>query len=136
MWTCSRCNRVFQKQNQSHICVIKDVGELFLDKPDHLVLAWDKLNALVMEWQPNVYSAATKSIVYTSKKAWLIIKPMKAQLDVKFYTDQYIEHPRIARHSAFGKKHAHHIRIKNEHQVDEEVLELLKIGFDFSIMDP
>ena len=115
------------------MCVIKDVGELFEGKSDDLVLAWDLLTELVMEWQPNVYSASTKSIVYTSKKAWLIIRPMKTKLDVKFYNDEVIEHERIAKTTYYGKKYAHHIRLDNEHQVDEELLELLRIGYDYSI---
>jgi len=133
MWTCTKCNRVFKSKNQYHICVIKDVGELFIGKPDEMVLAWDSLTQMVMEWQPNVYSASTKSIVYTSKKAWLIIKPMKSMLDIKFYYDDKIESNMIARHAKFGNKIAHHIRIKEESEVTQELLELLKQGYDYSL---
>lgn len=133
MWQCDKCNRIFEKSNQSHICVVKDVGELFLDKPDEMVLAWDTLTQKVMEWQPNVYSASTKSIVYTSKKAWLIIKPMKNELDVKFYHDQKIVSYRIRKHQAYPNKYAHHIRIQYEHQVDQELMELLRKGYKYSL---
>ncbi|HAA14806.1 MAG TPA: hypothetical protein DCE41_25200 [Cytophagales bacterium] len=133
MWTCEKCNRVFQTTNQSHICVVKDVGELFVGKPDSLVLAWDALTQRVMEWQPNVYSASTKSIVYTSKKAWLIIKPMKAQLDVKFYHEEKLVSDRIKRHQNYRNKWAHHLRIHDELQVDREVLSLLRQAYDYSV---
>ena len=133
MWQCDQCGRLFKTTNQSHICVVKDVGELFVDRPDELVLAWDALTQQVMEWQPHVYSASTKSIVYTSKKAWLIVKPMKYELDVKFYHDQKIESDRIKKHTDYGNKFAHHLRVKNEYQVDRELIDLLKEGYDYSV---
>lgn len=133
MWQCPKCQRLFQKDRQSHICVIKDVGELFVDKPDEIVLAWDALTQLVMAWQPNVYAASTKSIVYTSQKAWLIIKPMKVQLDIKFYCDERIEDPLIKRHSAYGQKVAHHIRIGTPEEVTLDLLALIKQGYDYSL---
>lgn len=133
MWQCTKCKRIFEKTNQSHICVVKDVGELFIDKPDEMVLAWDAITQQVMTWQPNVYSASTKSIVYTSKKAWLIIKPMKYELDVKFYHHDKLISERIKKHQKYPNKYAHHLRIANEYQVDQEFIELLKKGYKFSL---
>lgn len=133
MWQCEKCNRIFEKNNQSHICVVKDVGELFSDKQDEMVLAWDTLTQKVMTWRPNVYSASTKSIVYTSKKAWLIIKPMKSDLDVKFYHDQKIISGRIRKYQQYPNKFAHHIRVQNECQVDHELIDLLRKGYEYSL---
>jgi len=133
MWQCEKCGRVFQTTNQHHICVKKDVGELFIDRPDSLVLAWDTLTQRVMEWQPNVYAATTKSVVYTSKKAWLIVKPMKKELDVKFYCNAKLVSPRIKKHTDYGNKVAHHIRIKEEEEVDQEVIDLLRKGYEYSV---
>ncbi len=133
MWQCPKCDRVFQTTNQQHICVKKDVGELFIDKPDDMVLAWDTLTQIVMSWQPNTYSATTKSIVYTSKKAWLIIKPMKSELDVKFYHQDKLTSDRFKKQVSYPNKVAHHIRISHEDQVDQEVIELLKQGFENSV---
>lgn len=115
------------------MCVVKDVGELFEGRPDALVLAWDALTQTVMDWQPNVYSASTKSIVYTSKKAWLIIKPMKAELDVKFYHEDRLESPRVKRYQNYRNKWAHHLRIADEMHIDREVITLLRQGFDYSV---
>ncbi len=133
MWQCELCDRIFAKDNQSHICVKKDVGELFEGRPDDLVLAWDTLTERVMQWQPNVYSASTKSIVYTSNKAWLIVRPMKSQLDVKFYHEDKIDSHRIKRHTQYRSKFAYHLRVQNEDQVDDELLELLRLGYNYSM---
>ncbi|GAB5527316.1 MAG: hypothetical protein Roseis2KO_51880 [Roseivirga sp.] len=115
------------------MCVKKDIGELFLDKPDDLVLAFDTLCQRVMAWQPNTVGASVHSIVFTSKKAWLIVKPMKKDLDVKFYCDQPVDSVLIRRSSKMGKKHAHHVRLHNEFQITKELLDLLRIGYDFSL---
>ncbi len=67
------------------------MGELFLGKPDELVLALDKLLVLTADWQPNEVGVAKNAIVSTSKKAWLIVKPMSKKLDIKFYHTYEIE---------------------------------------------
>jgi hypothetical protein len=109
------------------------MGELFIGKPDELVLAFDKLLHLVAHWELNEVATATKSIVFTTQKAWLIVKPMKSVLDIKFYLDKELTSPRLFKSSRWGKKFAHHIRISHEDEIDEEVVKLIKLGFDFSL---
>ena len=69
----------------------KDIGELFVGKPDELVLAFAEITQEVEQWEPCTYGSSIHSIVFTSHKAWLIIKPMKTELDVKFYTDTALD---------------------------------------------
>jgi hypothetical protein len=133
MWNCPNCNRVFKTTNQSHTCTDKDVGELFLDRPDELVLAYADLIDVISKWQPFSQGTAKHTIVVTSKKAWLIIRPMKKELDLKFYYGEPISSPRIKKISPFGKKFGHHIRIQQSEQLDAVVFDLLKKGFQFSL---
>lgn len=133
MWTCPNCNRRFKNNKQSHMCSTKEIGELFENKPDDLVLAYDQLVQIVSQWEPFSAGAAVHSIVITSNQAWLIVKPMKKMLDIKFYHDSPIESERIKRITNYGKKYAHHIRIQHEDELDEEVFELLRMGFDYSL---
>ncbi|MEO0470677.1 MAG: DUF5655 domain-containing protein [Bacteroidota bacterium] len=115
------------------MCVLREVGELFLDKPDEMVLAYDDVLQIISKWQPNTWGASVSSIVFTSKKAWLIIKPMKKWLDIKFYHDEEIRSDFIAKVSRFGKKHAYHIRVSRPEELNEEIFELLKMGFAYSL---
>lgn len=133
MWTCPECNRIFKTTNQSHVCVNIDIGELFLDKPDELVLAYNTLCQMVMLWRPNSVGATTKAIVFTSKRAWLIVRPMKQELDLKFYYAEPIPSDLIKRRGMMGKKHAHHLRVKHENEINGELLQLLKMGHEFSL---
>lgn len=133
MWNCPNCNRNFKVNNQSHICTTKDIGELFVDKPDELVLAFDDNFTVIEKWTPNTYGASVHTIVFTSKKAWLIIRPMKKDLDVKFYAEKAIDDERIFKVQDYNGKFAHHIRIKRPEELDSAFFRLLKIGFEYSL---
>ncbi len=133
MWTCERCQRNFKSTNQSHTCTTIDIGELFVGKPDDLVLAFDDILMGVAHWEPNSIGAARHSIVFTNHKAWLIVKPMKTELDVKFYHDTPIESDRFKRIKEYNNKYAHHIRIKHPNEINEAFFELLKLGYDYAL---
>jgi addiction module HigA family antidote len=62
MWTCPRCERRFKSPNQSHTCSDTTIGELFLDRSDELVLAFDRILQAVMQWQPNSVGAARHAV--------------------------------------------------------------------------
>jgi hypothetical protein len=132
-WVCPKCKRRFKSANQSHSCTNKDIGELFLGKPDELVLAFDVLLQTTASWAPNSFGAATHSIVFTNSKAWLIIKPMKTVLDIKFYYDEEIPSDRFHKIGNYFGKFAHHIRVSDAEQLDKEFFELIRIGYDYAI---
>ena len=133
MWQCPRCERLFKTTNQSHSCVQQDMGLLFEGKPDQLVIAFDALMTAVLNWEPNHVGSSKNAIVFTNKKAWLIVKPMTKELDVKFYYAEPIEAPEIKKVTEWGGKHAHHIRIRSEEEISMEVLQLLRKGFNFAM---
>ena len=133
MWQCPRCKRQFQKNNQSHMCTLKDIGELFEGKSDEMVLAYDDIVQVISRWEPCSIGASVNTIIATSKKAWLIIRPMKKELDVKFYHDEEISSKKIKKQSLWGKKYAYHIRISRPEELDEEVFRLLKLGYEYSL---
>ncbi|MFT6334712.1 MAG: hypothetical protein ACI86M_001625 [Saprospiraceae bacterium] len=58
---------------------------------------------------------------------------MSKKLDLKFYHSEYIQSPYIKKFSLWGKKWAHRILINDADQIDEDLLRLLKIGFDFAM---
>ncbi|MEM6318159.1 MAG: DUF5655 domain-containing protein [Bacteroidota bacterium] len=135
MWQCSVCNRLFKTTNQSHVCTTKTLDDLFEGKPDNLILAFDKILVTVMDWEPNSVGASKNAVVFTNRKAWLIVKPMSKELDVKFYNDEVIQSPVLKKTSPWGKnKFGHHIRIREAYEINEEVVRLLRIGFDYALI--
>lgn len=133
MWTCPKCHRRFKSTNQSHMCTTKDVGEIFMKSTDELVLAFDRIMTEVLQWEPCYMGASTKSVVFTNAKAWLIIKPMKKELDVKFYHSDKIESDLVKKHTDYRNKFAHHIRVASEEEITQKHFELLRMGYDFAM---
>ncbi len=133
MWKCPKCNRNFKSANQWHSCSTKEIGELFIDCSDEQVLIFDKVLQFAEGLPFNSVGAAKHSVVFTSQKAWLIFKPMKTEVDLKFYCKEVIPSSRIKKVTNYSNKFAHHIRIKAEEEVDTEILELLKMGYDYSL---
>ena len=115
------------------MCTTRDVGELFLDKSDELVLAFDAIMTTVMGWEPNYMGASIHSVVFTNRKAWLIVKPMKKELDIKFYYPERIDSDQIHRYVAYPNKIAHHLRVKEAYEIDQAVISLLRKGYDYAL---
>lgn len=135
MWTCQKCNRKFKVNNQSHMCTSTTIDDLFLNKPQEVILAFDDIITIITEWQPNYIGTSTKSIVCTNKKAWLIIKPMSKALDLKFYLDQELNSNVFHKVHFMMNKFAHHIRISSSEEITAEMIDYLKIGYDFANKD-
>jgi len=130
MWTCPKCDRNFKGTNQSHMCTSKTIDDIFEGKPIDLALAFDELLINVIDWEPCSVGNSVKAIIFAKEKAWLIVKPMSKQLDIKFYLTETLQHPLVVKNSTFGNKTAHHIRIKSAEEVTPELIALLRIGYD------
>lgn len=132
MWTCPKCNRNFKGQNQSHMCTTAPIDDLFLKKPESLLLAFDKILIGVIDWDPCTVGRSVNTVVFTKEKAWLIVRPMSKLLDVKFYYPEIIQSPLVFKTELWKDRYAHHLRISSEQEVTTDFLQLLRRGFDAS----
>ena len=99
-WTCPKCERRLKNANQWHSCVKQDIDSLFENKGGELIYVFDKLLLAVAEW-PGVDISATKNcIVFVTSQTFLVVRPMKKLLNIKFYSDTLIESPLIFKTSA------------------------------------
>jgi hypothetical protein len=114
------------------MCSDITIDDIFAGKPGDLLLAFDDLLIAVMDWQPTDVSAATKAIVFTNKRAWLIVRPMSKLLDIAFYTDGLLVAPSLHKSApSMRSKYRHQIRISGPGEISTEVVELLRIGYNF-----
>ncbi len=134
MWTCQICERKFAKNNQSHFCVTTTIDDLFKDKPDNLLVAFDRILVDVFEFGEMSIGASKNTVIFTNKKAFLIIRPMSKLLDLKFYFNETLKSAKLHTTGAHGKYFYHHIRIQDEEDVDHEVISLLKKGYNYGLM--
>ena len=132
-WFCPKCNRKFGKPNQSHYCGDYDMDALFEKKPDELILIFDKLLATLMDWPEMSVGASVNTIIFTSKSTFLVVRPMSKLMDVKFYTDQSIEHPLIHKGGEYRGKYYYHVRIGNVEEMTEEFFTLIQEGYRYSM---
>jgi hypothetical protein len=84
---------------------------LFRDRPPELVLVFDKILAEVADWEGVLVGTTPNCIVFTRRLTFLVIRPMKKELDIKFYSK--VPHPErpVLKSVASGNKFENHIRI-------------------------
>jgi hypothetical protein len=134
MWTCPECSRSFRRNKQQHICVQKDPYDLVEGKPDNVLLAFDTLLTRLLEWEGCGVDASKNTVLFNvNLRVWLVVRPMKDKLDLGFYYDEELQSPLLHRIDSLGKQRfMHHVRIEDEVELTAELMDFLKIGFDFA----
>jgi hypothetical protein len=84
-WTCPKCEREFPKPEQRHYCARVSLDSLFTGKPPELLLIFDKILAEVADWDGVLVGTTPNCIVFTHRLTFLVIRPMKKWLEVKYY---------------------------------------------------
>jgi len=112
------------------MCAQVDIDDLFAGKPDDLLLAFDKLLISVIDWEPCSVGATKKAIVFAKEKAWLVIRPMSKLLDITLISREKQSSSLIKKVDMYGKNYRHQIRIASDNEISEQLLNLLKSGYD------
>ena len=111
MWTCPKCERDLKNLNQWHNCVKVSIDSLFEGKSEELVLVFDKLLSEIIDWENVAVSTTQNCIVFVHNQTFLIIRPMKSQLDLKFYSSKEQEGFPIIKSIFYSGKFENHIRV-------------------------
>jgi len=129
-WTCPRCERSFQKENQWHYCYKNDLSTLFKGKNPELEFVFDKLLLAVSEWGHMDISPTKNCVVFVSSQTFLVVKPMKKVLNLKFYLEQPIEDPILFKVTKYGKRFEHHVRVSTLEEIDPHLISLIRESFE------
>ncbi len=133
-WVCPDCERTLKSKNQHHYCYQNTIDNLFEGKDPELILVFDTILAEVIEWGDNILVSATKNcIVFVSSQTFLVIRPMKTQLNVKFYREEISKDPLIFKVLKYGRYYAHNIRVKKLEDVDVHLLSYLNTSYKLFI---
>ena len=136
MWTCPKCQRPFRRPDQWHICSEKTIDEIFEGKPDNVVLAFDDVLVATADWEPNLITPARRAIMFTNKKAWMVVRPMTKVLELSFFTKEIMHSPllhRSAPDNMGGKKYRHSIRLGGPGELTQEMVDLIRRGYDWGM---
>lgn len=129
-WTCPKCDRTLSRPNAWHQCVRKPVETLFEKKDPVVLILYQQVHKELSKWSGVKWSATQNCIVYISETTFLIIKPMKTCLELKFSLSEIMEAFPVYKAQQWGKRAWHLVRLYEEGDVDEAVWGLLKKSYE------
>ena len=83
----------------------------------------------IKKWKGVKASATQNCIVYVAETTFLVARPMKSALDLKFYLTQPTDEFPVYKVDAWAGRFVHGIRLFEISDVDEVVLKLLKQSY-------
>lgn len=130
MWTCPKCDRIFERQGQMHSCQKVPIEQHFSNKN----MAKDLFDALLKETKTNVGPCKIISLpccihlfgIYD----FLAILPKKDSLEVRFSLDRIIDSARITQSVPLSKSsYKNCLMITSKDQIDSELLSWLNESY-------
>ncbi len=132
MWTCPNCERELRNLNQWHNCVKVNIGDLFVNKAEGLEFVFDRLLSEIIDWENVLVSATKNCIVFVHHKTFLIVRPMKTQLDLKFYSEQEQNELPIIKSVVWHSKYENHVRLASLDELTADVYAFIKRSYHLS----
>ncbi len=129
MWTCPKCERELKNPKQWHNCVKVSIDSLFEGKADELVFVFDKLLSEIVDWKNVAVSATQNCIVFVHNQTFLIIRPMKKELDLKFYSAIQQEEEPVIKSVSYSGRFENHIRVSKLEDLTQTVYAYLKQSY-------
>jgi hypothetical protein len=111
---CPNCQRVLRRVNAFHNCKRVEIDELFVNKPDVVLLAFDTLSVIISTWDDVEMSATKNCIVFVRDKTFVVAKPMSRFLEIKFYSNDWIEDEGLHKCRLWSNKYECIIRVQSE----------------------
>ncbi|ASU36348.1 DUF5655 domain-containing protein [Mucilaginibacter xinganensis] len=126
---CPKCDRELLNEQQTHYCARISLDDLFKNKPDELLLLFDKLLAEVTDW-PDVLAGTTPNcITFVHRQTFFVIRPMQKQLDLKFYSDKKLVDPPVIKSIATAGRFQNHIRLSNINELRPQIFSWIRNSY-------
>jgi hypothetical protein len=109
-----------------HWCVKVSVDDLLAGQPADIVLVCEKLLAEIYDWEGVTISCSKNYIVFVHKQTFFLIRPMKNQLALKFYSENKIEDTIVSKSTLIAKRYENHINIISLDDLTPKVLTLIR----------
>ncbi|MXV51513.1 hypothetical protein GS399_11075 [Pedobacter sp. HMF7647] len=129
-WTFPKCERELAKPNQWHYCAKISVASLFDGVPMELELAFDQVLAEVASWEDVAVSTTPNCIVFGHRKTFLVIRPTKKFLEVKFYTKEPLHEGTVAKTNLRAGKLEHQVRLLRAGDVNSQLFSYFRKSYE------
>lgn len=130
MWTCPKCEREIVHANKWHYCEKVSLDSLFDGKKEELSLVFDRILSHVITWE-NVGVSATKNcIVFVHHQTFLVIKPMKTVLNLKFYSAGEKTGFPVLKSTPVSGKFENIIRISEVDELSADIIKHIKDSYE------
>jgi len=128
-WVCPKCERELKNETQTHYCAKVNLDSLFERKSAELILTFDKLLLLVADWDDVAISTTPNCVVFVHRQTFLVIKPMKTALDIKFYSA--IPPTAVILHKSFiySGRYANHFRISKLEDLTPVIIRYIRESY-------
>ncbi|MDN3582423.1 DUF5655 domain-containing protein [Mucilaginibacter flavus] len=129
-WICPKCERELKNEKQTHYCAKVNLDSLFEGKSAELVLAFDKLLLEVADWDDVAISTTPNCVVFVHNQTFLVVKPMKAALDVKFYSMLPLTDLNPYKSLFYSGRYANHFRISKVEELTPLIFRCVKESYE------
>ncbi len=126
METCPKCGRPIKHPKAWHYCAEVSIDALLEGKAPELTLVFDKVLAEVALWEGVEVSASKNCVVFVHRQTFLLVRPMKKELDLKFFLREKQPGPLISKIKDERSKWAHHIRLSKLEDLQPEVFRMIR----------
>lgn len=127
-WTCPNCNRVFAKQNQSHLTCepAVTIEEYFARARPFERPIYDAVIARIGDLEGLIIDPLNIGILLKNGAMFAELRPKTKWTALGFSLGRRLESGRLSRKvSSFGKKHFHVINMTDPNEIDDEIVEWL-----------
>lgn len=128
-WTCLKCNRKLSRPNAWHQCIQKPLEEMFANREPSFYTLFTQVHQQLVKWKAVQASATQNCVVYVARRTFLVIRPMKSALDIKFYLDVLVDEFPVYKTESRGKRIGHYLRLFETNDIDSAVWILIKRSY-------
>lgn len=130
MWTCPKCGRIFEKENQPHSCHKIPLEQHFKNKDKAKELFDDLIKQINHRVGKCQIISLPCCIHLFGKYDFLAALPKKNKLEIRFTLDRELDSPRLKQCVLMSAKvYKNCFEISSEEEIDEEFLKWLDESF-------
>jgi hypothetical protein len=131
-WICPRCDREFDRANQSHTCAPgNDIAETFVGFPDGHRAACEAIVGYLRTLGPLHVDAVRVGVFLKTQRKLAEVRPKTRWVSLELVLPTTLRSPRVTRTAQLSAERiVHWIRLVRPEDVDGELEQWLRLAYD------